>query len=387
VNTRYQLFDESTYRQRISRTREVLRTMEVDACIMIAPEHQFYFGGFDSWTGVNSPQAMIFTTGADDPTLLLRDVDLPLATESSWLEDIRTYQLNDESFPELVAEVLIEKGIRSGAVAVELQSYALPHSLGLELVEILSPVEIIDATNQIGALRLIKSDEEIALIAQAGLYANHGLEAMASALQPGITEIALGTEIENAVKKAGSAYWAIPVELSSGSRSAGCHGTPREKIIEPGDTVHAEFAGVSNRYHATAIQTMTCGPASSRTREIYRAAQESLDAGIAAVQAGVSVADVEEASLGPLATQGLEHAAMMRFGYGIGIAYRPIWLESLQISRDFDTLLQPGMAFVLHSCLEFPDENLGVILGGTYLLERSGLRMLAGAGNTELVSV
>jgi hypothetical protein len=42
------------------------------------------------------------------------------------------------------------------------------------------------------------------------------------------------------------------------------------------------------------------------------------------------------------------------------------------------------MAFVLHACLEFPEENLGVIVGGTYLLEHGGLRMLAGAGSAAL---
>jgi Xaa-Pro aminopeptidase len=190
--------------------------------------------------------------------------------------------------------------------------------------------------------------------------------------------------VENAVRRSGSDYWAIPVELASGNRSAGCHGTPRNKIIETGDLVHAEFAGVSKRYHATAIQTVGCGKLSSHHTDIYNIALESLNAGIDAIGPGISVADVEEASLQPLVIHGFEDAAMMRFGYGIGIAYPPIWLETLQISRDFDTSLEPGMAFVLHSCLEFPEDNLGVIVGGTYLLEEQGLRMLAGAGSTAL---
>ena len=71
---------------------------------------------------------------------------------------------------------------------------------------------------------------------------------------------------------------------------------------------------------------------------------------------------------------------MMRFGYGIGIAYPPIWLETLQISRGFDRRLAANMVFVLHACLELPDEHIGVIQGGTYLLSESGLEMLVGAG-------
>ena len=74
----------------------------------------------------------------------------------------------------------------------------------------------------------------------------------------------------------------------------------------------------------------------------------------------------------------------MRFGYGIGIAYPPLWLETLQISRGFDRRMAPGMVFVLHACIELVEEGLGVILGGTYALEESGLRLLAGGGDADL---
>jgi Xaa-Pro aminopeptidase len=384
MSAQFQVFNSNTYHRRLSQARQVLNSINVDACVMIAPEHQFFFGGYDSWTGVNSPQAMIFTGNNDCPTLLLRNVDLSLATESAWVSDIRTYRLHNENFAERVRDILVEKGIDGGRVAVEMQSYAMPYSLGIELADALSPIEMVDATTQLGQLRLVKSQDEIALIKRAGHYANLGLQAMASTIKPGISEIALAAQVENALRKAGSDYWAIPVELASGNRSAGCHGTPRDKIIEQGDLVHAEFAGVSSRYHATAIQTMGCGKVSSHHADIYNIAVESLNAGVQAIVPGVSVSDVEEASLQPLVIHGFEDAAMMRFGYGIGIAYPPIWLETLQISREFDTPLQPGMAFVLHACLEFPEENLGVIVGGTYLLEHGGLRMLAGAGSAVL---
>jgi hypothetical protein len=75
---------------------------------------------------------------------------------------------------------------------------------------------------------------------------------------------------------------------------------------------------------------------------------------------------------------------MMRFGYGIGVAYPPIWLETLQNSRGVRTALQPGMVFVLHACVELVEEGLGVIQGGTYALTASGLEMLVGGGDVEL---
>jgi Xaa-Pro aminopeptidase len=297
------------------------------------------------------------------------------------------YHLHSDNVPELIHEILEEKAVRGGRIAIEMQSYALPHALGRALESALGGSELVDATELLGDLRLIKSPAEIAMLDKAGQFAGIGPKAARSLLKPGMSEIALAAEIEAAMRRAGSDYWAIPTELSSGWRSTGGHATPRAKLIEPGDLVHVEFAGVCNRYHATALQTLSVGDPGPRARDLYAIALESLRAGMAQVRPGTPVEAVEEASLGPLRRAGLESAAMMRFGYGIGIAYPPIWLETLQISRGFDRRLEAGMAFVLHSCLELPDEDLGVIQGGTYLLEPEGMRILAGAGDVGLVTI
>ena len=385
MRARFAAFGQDVYEERLHRAREALKRAGLDACLMMALEHLHYFGGYDSWVGVNSPQALVLTAGRQAPTLIVRNVDLPLATETSFIADVRTYHLHADDFPALVKNVLAEKGITGGRIGVEFQTYALPLSLGRALEARLRPMELMDSTDVLGAPRLIKSPAEIGYLTQAGRFADAGLAAFRSSLKAGLSEVALSGAIEAAVRGAGSDYWSIPVELASGYRSAGGHGTAREKPIEPGDLVHVELAGVSHRYHATAIQTVACGTPTARARDLYRVGIESLRAGIASIRNGVPVAEVEEASLVPLRREGLEHAAMMRFGYGIGIAYPPIWLEPLQISRGIDQRLAPGMVFVLHSCIEIAGEGLGVIQGGTYALEGTGLHMLAGAGDVDLL--
>lgn len=387
MNRRPAIFPVAEHKDRLDRARAALRRAGLDACLLVAPENLYYLTGYESWVGVNSPQFAIFTARDEPPTLLLRNVDLPLARESSWLNDVRTYHLHSDDVVDLVRDILVEKGVSSGRIGVEMQSYALSHWLGRALEAGLAGMQLVDATDWLGDLRLIKSPAEIGFLEQAGRFANRGLAAARSSLKAGMTEIGLAAEIEGAMRGAGSDYWAIPTELSSGWRSAGGHATPRPKVIEPGDLVHVEFAGVCNRYHAVALQTLAVGDPGRRARELYGLALQSLRAGIAAAKPGAPAHAIEEASLEPLRRAGVEAAAMMRFGYGIGIAYPPIWLETLQISRGFDRRLEPGMAFVLHSCLEFPDEDIGIIQGGTYLLERDGLRLLAGAGDIDLVSV
>jgi Xaa-Pro dipeptidase len=387
MHARSAVFSIDEHKERFARARAALKAAKLDACLMVAPENVYYVGGYETWVGVNSPQFLIFTAKDDAPTLILRNVDLALARETTWVEDIRTYHLHTDSVPDLVTKVLKEKGLTSGRLGIEFQSYALPHGMAVTLKDALAGFDFADATDLFGDLRLVKSPAELEMLRAASKFAQIGLVAAKRTLKAGITEIELAAEVEGAMRRAGSDYWAIPTELASGWRSAGGHAAPRPKKIEPGDLVHLEFAGVCNRYHATAFQTFGVGAPPKRAVEIHDLALQSLKAGLAATKPGARVDRIEEASLEPLRKAGLEHTAMMRFGYGLGIAYPPIWLETLQISRGFDRVLEPGMVFVLHSCLELPDEEIGVIMGGTYLLKQDGLEMLAGAGDIDLVRV
>ena len=380
----YAAFSEREHRDRLARACEALRRHGIGCCVSVAPEHLYYFAGYDSWVSVNSPQALIFMADGGEPTLVVRDVDLALPRETSWVTDIRPYHLFTDDVAALIASVVLEKGFRGGRIGIETQSYALPHSLGEAIARALAPAELADATEMLGALRLVKSPQEMAYVRSAARFARLGLDAARNELRRGITELALAAAVEGAMRRAGSDYWSIPTELASGPRAAGGHATPRDRVIEAGDLVHLEFAGVDRRYHATAVHTLAVGEPPKRAREVYDFARRSLAAGIAAVRPGVRVAEVEEASLEPLARAGLEGAAVMRFGYGIGIAYPPIWLEPLQISRGFDQVLAPGMVFVLHAYLQLLEEGLGIVQGGTYALTDAGLEMLVGGGDVGL---
>ena len=380
----YAAFGESEHRERLDRARQILRAQGIDLCISVAPEHLYYIGGYDSWVSVNSPQALIFATAGGEPTLVVRDVDQALPRETSWIGDVRIYHLITDDVPELIAAIAREKGMDGGKIGIESQSYALPYALGQAIAQAIAPARLVDCTDSLSTIRLVKSEAEMRYVAEAARFANIGLDAARRALAPGMTEIALAGAVENAMRQAGSDYWSIPTELSSGPRTPGGHATPRARPIEPGDLVHLEFAGVCHRYHAAAIHTMCLGQPSPRARALYHHARQSLAAGIAAVRPGAPVGDIEEASLEPLRRAGLEANAVMRFGYGIGIAYPPIWLEPLQITRGIEQVLEPGMVFVLHAYIQLPDEELGIIQGGTYALTATGLQMLAGGGDVAL---
>jgi len=385
----YAAFTEAEHRARLDAVRAPLRAAGIDVVVSVAPEHHFYFGGYESWTSAVSPQAMIFATDPDrdggEPTLVVRNTDLPLAHESSWIADVRTYRLHVDDVAALYAEVAQEKGLSGSAtVGIELGSILLTHPMAQAIEKAFAPARLVDANAILGAPRVVKSPTEMGYMRNAASYARAGLEAARAAAKPGVTEIALAAEIEAAMRRAGSDYWSITTELASGPRTPGGHGAARSRTMRPGELVHVEFAGVEHRYHAVTLHTFSLGEPGKRARELYELARLSLAAGEKAIGIGVAVADVEEAALEPLRAAGLADAFLMRFGYGIGIAYPPIWLEALEICRESNQAMQASTTFVLHSCIELPEEGIGIVQGGTYALTDAGLEFLTGGGSVPL---
>src|SRR5215469_9267862 len=175
--TTYAAFTQEEHHGRLQRARETLRRHGIECCVSVAPEHLYYLAGYDSWVSVNSPQALIFMADGGEPTLIVRDVDLALPRETSWVTDIRAYHLFTDDVAALIASVAQEKGFRGGKIGIETQSYALPYSLGRAIARALAPAELVDATETLGLARLVKSPEEMRYLPSAARFAQLGLDA------------------------------------------------------------------------------------------------------------------------------------------------------------------------------------------------------------------
>ncbi len=364
------------YRARMDRVRAAAAGAGLSGCISVAPEHLYYLGGYDAHTHF-SQQALVFAADGGDPTLVIRDVDVPPDSGDLWFGDVRPYRYGADDPVRLIAAVAREKGL-SGRVGLDLESHALPGGFALALIEALAPAEMVDATDLVGRLRLIKSAREMAYMREAARYAEAGRDAFLEAAAAGMTENALTGIAEAAMRAAGAGYPAMPTWLDSGPRTKGGHNNPTNRVLQRGEIVRIETAGVAGRYHVLAIQMLAIGDPGARIREAYEAASTALLAGAAECVAGAPVSRAEVATVAVLAEAGLDSHPIMRFGYGIGAAYPPSWLEPLHITRESDQVLAAGMTFCLHVSFSIPEAGFGIRVGGTYALTEAGLEPLAG---------
>jgi Xaa-Pro dipeptidase len=378
-------FSESEHRERLRKISEAARQEGLDGCVCVAPEHLYYICGYDNFTGGTSEQALIFTTGNDEPTLIIRDVDLPLAHETSWLKDIRTYHVGARDPAENIAQVAKEKGLLGKSVGLDLRSFAVPGAYALRLIRALGTTKVEDSTPLVRKARWIKSPRELEYVREAAQYARIGLDTL-SKTKPGMTEFELAAKIEYAMRSRGSETPSLPTFVASGPRSPGGHGMATKRVLQKGDIIHVEFAGVARRYHCVSMKTYFLGAPSRRARDVYEATRESMLAGLAAVRLGTPVSAAAEACQKSLESSGLAKYAPMRFGLGIGASYSMTWNDGLFIIREVSDVFQPNMVFYVHSWIQLEEEGLGFLIGGSYLLTQKGLEALDG-GNSELTEL
>ncbi|MEM0950146.1 MAG: Xaa-Pro peptidase family protein [Pseudomonadota bacterium] len=384
TNPKFGVFTAAEHRERLARARKVLAAEGYDGAICIGAELLNYLGGFDCCSYF-SPQALIFATrGDDDPILLVRNIDVVNARETSWLADVRDYQLNFADPLELISGIAGDLGMGTGRIAVDFGSYACTARYGFNLIEALKPATLDDATVLFSTLQFQKSEAELEHVHQAGKYADIGWQRAQEVLRVGMTEGELASEVEFAMRSAGSEFSALATLCATGARTPGMHSTPMNKTVEKGDVVHMEFAGVSNRYHAVSMFTFAAGEPSPLVRELYELGNETLSAAMAQCKPGNPIAEMEAASLEPLKRAGRQNAYMAMFGTGLGVAYPPIWVGSLTINRWSEKILAPGMVFYAHSCLQFVDEGIGITQGGSYLVTEDGYEPICGPGHIPL---
>ncbi len=370
------LFALEEYENRLARARAALSDAGLVGALCVSPESITYFTGYNGYTHWTE-QALIISVDSASVTLVLRQIDLTLAAESSWVSDVRSYEFGRESACAVVRDAVKTSGMASGSLGLEKQSHAMPAIYADALADALpDSFDLVDCSILLSRLRVRKTAAELVYVRQAAEITRAGMQAAVDCLRPGISEIDAAATIELALRRAGSDYSAMPTMLASGPRTAGIHSTPTDRILKPGEPVSLLLAGVRHRYHVTAYRTVHLGKPPARFRELYLVAQQAL-AGLGdAVVIGRPVAEAARLAASSLRPSGCERYHVARWGYGVGMAYPPVWLEAFDIVEESSDVFQPDTVMCLHICFSVPDEKFGLVVGHDVILTDSGVERL-----------
>ncbi len=124
-------------------------------------------------------------------------------------------------------------------------------------------------------------------------------------MQPGMAETAVAAELEHAARLAGAEAMSFRTIVASGERSALPHGHATQAKLPRRGFVTLDFGVVLDGYCSDMTRTVHMGRARAGERDAYDAVLEAQEAGVAAVRAGVTAGEVDEAARSVLRKVGL----------------------------------------------------------------------------------
>jgi Xaa-Pro dipeptidase len=364
-------FSLNTYRDRVDNVRKRLDRYELDALVVNMPDNINYLSGFDS-LGFLWYQALLITTKPATPWFLTRTSEEPCVHELSSIESATYYNIATQDPVELVARAIIDAGLAKGRIGLELQAFTFVPDQYLRLRKYLPEARFEDASTIVCQERLIKTPQEVDYQRSAARMADHAMKAAFSALQPGVSEVAVAGKIAAALGEAGSEHAAISPMVATGRRSTMTHAMSSRQVISAGDVVVIELAGVCNRYHSILMRTAVVGTPSPRVRQTADLLAEAFLAAIDAAKSGAAVGGPNTACNAVLNRLDIARHRVHRIGYSLGLAYPPTWVEALILDEAVDDVFAPNMSFTVEPNLSLYEEGFGLKLGDTVLCTEGG---------------
>jgi methionyl aminopeptidase len=139
-------------------------------------------------------------------------------------------------------------------------------------------------------LIILKREEEIAIIAQAGVIVGQALAKIGERLRPGMSTQEIDIWIEAYIRSQEAipsfkGYNGFPCASCVSINEEVVHGIPaKNRKIKEGDIVSIDVGAFKNGYHADSARTFAIGNVSPEARKIMEVTFQSLDKGIEQVQ-------------------------------------------------------------------------------------------------------
>ena len=236
-----------------------------------------------------------------------------------------------------------------------------------------------DASDLVSALRLVKSDAELAYVRRAAELADEAFEAAVGATRAGADEGDILAAMQGAVFKGGGDYPGNPFIIGSGPDALLCRYKSGRRKLDAKDQLTLEYAGVYRQYHACLMNTFIIGEPTSHERDMFDAAREALLACEAALVPGKTMGEVFDTHARVMDDHGLKPHRLNACGYSLGTVYAPCWMDHPMFYTGNPTVIEPNMVFFLHMILMDSDAGQAMTLGRTSVVTDHGADVLSKA--------
>ena len=350
----------------------------LDGLLMFRQESMYYLTGYDTF-GYVFFQCLFMGADGETMTLLTRTPDLRQAEYTSVIEDIRLwYDAEGVNPAKDLRGILDEHGCRGKRLGIETDAYGLT---GFNLKRVEAAFEgfcdLVEASDLVTGLRMVKSPAEIAYVREAARLADLGLDRAVEAAGPGVFEGEVLAALQGAIFEGGGDFPANEVIIGSGPRALLFRSAAGMRKMDPVDQLSLEWAGSYRHYHAAMMRTIAVGEASEYGRSLHSAVREAIEAMTEALSPGRPVGEVDDAHRRVLDAAGLKEHRFAACGYSLGTTFAPNWMDKPMLYSGNPVLAEPGMVFFLHCIVTDSDRGVAMSMGYTCLVTEDGREVLS----------
>jgi Xaa-Pro dipeptidase len=312
---------------------------------------------------------MALVVRPSDATLIVPGLEEEAARAAARGVEVRSWRDGQDPWA-LVTDAV---GARlAGPVAVEKEHLSLAAWERLRAVT--DAAEAVDAGAQIRRLRIRKTPLELAQLRRAAEITDRVTELVMADLVIGRSELEAAMAIEGRIAEAG-ARRSFGTLVQSGPNSALPHGQSGDRRLRAGDLVLLDFGAAWQGYRADTTRMAVVGEPDARQVEVHSVVLAAHDAAVAAVRAGVTAGDVDEAARAVIREAGLADRFIHRVGHGLGLEAH----EGPSLDPGSDAVLEEGMVITVEPGVYLPGWG-GVRIEDDVVVEAGGGRLLTTAG-------
>lgn len=253
----------------------------IDLIIVRGTENSKYISEFfhnGANLGYRPFTVFYFRDPARKPAFVVPAVDLHLAMDSTWIEDVRAYAMAEfftdldvrfyKDFFEAAKDILEERKVTGLTIGTEGEN--LTTGFRNKLEEMLTGNKLVDVALDMDIVRMVKTPEEIRRLRRAAEITVKAHESFRAAIKPGntdedLTRAALGRMIAEGA----DGIHFINVGCGPRTSFAAHNPFPTGHRMQTGDFVKVDMGAMYRGYPADFVRSYFIGHATDRHKEIW----------------------------------------------------------------------------------------------------------------------
>ncbi|AGY91427.1 hypothetical protein SPICUR_02060 [Spiribacter curvatus] len=368
-------FDEAEYTRRRHEVADAMGGDALDALLVTDPADIGYLTGYNTFE-VSVHTALLLTAGDPGSAILqVPSIETGPAVTTARVDAVFGYRWEGAAGAvDQMAAIIRDLGLTPTGTRIGMDRWSASLRSGFRdgLAAALPEADLTDASGLVDAIRIVKSDAEIALLRESARITETGIAAAEQLIAPGVTDQQLAAAGSAAMINAGSEFMSLQPIVTAGWRSSVIHCNHQRHTVAAGDPVFLEFGSAWHRYTAPMMRTRVAGSVTDDMRRVADGIRDIHTSLIEQMRPGVSIdtaAAAAEAALAPLADRVFFSGV---FGYTVGLQFPPSWVEgSGFIARGVEREFQANMVFHLPLMLRIPGQ-WGIGMSNTVRVTEAG---------------